>query len=255
MNIKQGYASDSMKAFHFVEKHKLPQYNNIHEDMVVFGVYNDKDIEVISKHQGRVIVQWEGLDCKRYGHLEMFKRMDIVNVSPHFRIVDYFKTIGVKCHEIKWITDEKPKAQVLGDKVYAYVNKNAKEYYGGDIIENLRVKQHILIADYTVPMDVWKKGLNVVYYSQAFISLQLSKFAGGGNSIVELGLRGVKVITNILRMAHCIPWEKPEDIERAIKEEAKHIGWRNIDLADKVFAGLHDANNNEGYDIDKMLVK
>ena len=91
MNVKQGYASDSMKAFQFVEKHKLPQYNNIHDDMVVFGVYNDKDIEVISKHQGQVIVQWEGLDCKRYGHLEMFKRMDIVNVSPHFRIVDYFK--------------------------------------------------------------------------------------------------------------------------------------------------------------------
>jgi hypothetical protein len=181
--------------------------------------------------------------------------MDIINVSPHFRIVDYFKTIGVKCHEIKWITDEKPINQILGNKVYAYVNKNAKVYYGGDVIDGLNVEQEILIADYSVSMDVWKQGLNVEFYSQSFISLQLSPFAGGGNSIIELGLRGVKVITNILRMPHCIPWEKPEDIERAIKEEAKHIGWRNIDLADKVFAGLHDANNNEGYDIDKMLVK
>lgn len=254
MNIKQGYASDSMKAFRFVEKHKLPHYNNIEEDMVVFGVYNDQDIEVIAKHKGRVIVQWEGLDCKRYGHLEMFKRMDIINVSPHFRIVDYFKTIGVKCHEVKWITDEKPKAQVLGDKVYAYVNKNAKEYYGGDIIENLRVKQHILIADYTVPMDVWKKGLNVVYYSQAFISLQLSKFAGGGNSIVELGLRGVKVITNILKIPHCVSWETSADIERIIKEESKKIGTVNEGLSQEVYSVLYDANSNEGYDIDKMLV-
>ena len=253
MKILQGYASSSMKAFQFVEKHKLPQYNNIDEDMVVFGVYNKEDIDIISKHRGRVIVQWEGLDCKRYGNLEMFKHMDIINVSPHFRIVDYFKTIGVKCHEIKWITDRKPFAQVLGNKVYAYVNKNAKQYYGGDIIDGLRIEQEKLIADYTVPMDVWRKGLDIIYYSQAFISLQLSQFAGGGNSIVELGLRGVKVITNILRMPHCIPWENTVDIEKIINEEAKYIGCRNIELADKVFAELYDANNNEGYDLDKLI--
>ena len=52
-------------------------------------------------------------------------------------------------------------------------------------------------------------------------------------------------------MPHCIPWEKPEDIERAIKEEAKHIGWRNIDLADKCRATC----NSNKEDIDKMLVK
>lgn len=243
-----------MQSFEFMEIHKLRQYNNINEPLVVFGCYNTPDVTLIDNHKSTVIVQWEGLDCKKHKDLSVFRKPNVINVSPHKNIVTYFKTKELVCREIKWAIAEEMNPQKLGTKIYAYVHKNAKQYYGSDIIEQINTPHPFLITDYTIPQEMFRGKLRDKFYSQVFVGIQASKFAGGGFGIVELGLRGIKVITNILDLPHTISWETVEDIEKAINEEATKIGTINEELAQQVYDAVLTPTRIKCYDL-KQLIK
>ena len=53
-----------------------------------------------------------------------------------------------------------------------------------------------------------------------------------------MGLRGMKVVTNVFDLPNCIPWNSVEDIIQAIEEETKNIGTTNEKLARQVWDSL-----------------
>jgi hypothetical protein len=252
MNITQGYKSKSLGAFRFLEMHQLRPYDDKKAPLVVFGCYSKDDIRVIQQHQYTVIIQWCGLDSKAHKDYSVFRANNIINVTPQKNIKEYLDTKGVRCSQIRWVIDDTlHSAQILGERIYAYVNKKNPAYYGSDVIKKLKTNYPIIIGDYSVPASQWPKD---EYYSQCFIGLQLSEYAGGGMSIVEMGLRGLRVVTNILDLPHTIPWKCTCDIEEAINAEARHIGLPNKGLAEKVYNSVLCAERIHGFDLDELII-
>ena len=57
-------------------------------------------------------------------------------------------------------------------------------------------------------------------------------------SILEMGVRGIRVVTNVLSLPNCISWKTKEDIEQAIKDQAQYIGTTNTELVDQMYDEL-----------------
>jgi len=251
MKITQGYQSKSLSAFEYAKMHKLRKYDDRQEPLVVFGCYSNEDIDIIKNHKSTVIIQWAGLDSKRCGHSPFIKARNIINVSPHPHIVSFFERIDVKCHFIKWAINETIHSQVLGDKVYSYVNKNNPVYYGSEVLKTIKTDYEILIADYTYPTSSFPKDL---IYSKAFLGLQLCNYTGGGFGIVDMGLRGIRVVTNVLKLPHTIPWSCTCDIEEVINAESCNIGKINKELAWAVYDSVLCTEKLECYDLDQLMI-
>jgi hypothetical protein len=255
MKIKQGYKSSSMDAFQFLEMHKLEPLHDKYEPLVVFGCYNTDDLKVILEHHSIVVIQWEGLDSKKWKDLGVFKNSKIINVTPHPNIKAYFDQQGLSCSLIRWAINDTVNPQILGNKVYSYVNKNSPVYYGSKTLEQVKTKHPFLIADYTIPANEWRNGPRDEAYAQTFVGLQLCEYAGGGFGIVELGLRGISVVNNILKLPNCIPWNTVEDIENAIERESKNIGKVNKELAQAVYDSVLCSEKLECYDLGQLVIK
>jgi len=254
MKIYQGYKSNVMLSFEFMQIHKLRPYDNINEPLVVFGCYTVSDVMLIMEHQSTVVIQWEGLDSKKHQNLSIFKKDNIINVSPHRNICAYFKTKGLECQEIKWAINETIAPQKLGEQIYTYIHKDAQLYYGSGIINQIKTKYSFLIGNYTIPQEQFRGAIRNSFYSKVFVGIQACDYAGGGMGIVELGLRGIKVITNILDLPHTISFKTLNDIEEAINKEAEKIGTVNSKLAQDVYDAVLCSEKIICYNL-KQLIK
>ena len=87
MKIKQGYKSSSMDAFQFLEMHKLEPLHDKYEPLVVFGCYNTDDLKVILEHHSIVVIQWEGLDSKKWRDLGVFKNSSVNLIRSFVRML------------------------------------------------------------------------------------------------------------------------------------------------------------------------
>jgi hypothetical protein len=136
-----------------------------------------------------------------------------------------------------------PPAEVkpLGNKIYAYLPLSAPRYHGVETLINLNSKYEIIIGDGSIPQNEWHEGKADEIYSQCFLGLVLSNFAGGGQSIIEMGIRGLKCVTNVLSLPHVMNWNTIGDIENVIKTEAKKIGQTPTELAGLV---INELDNN-----------
>jgi len=251
-NLKayHGYESYSIRNFKFLERFHLKPYHDEYAPLVLFGCYRPKDREIVRNHKGILIIRWCGADSKRAIFKELMNP-DIIHVTPLPNVRRHLKNKGINCHQIKLVSREKNHSMILGNKVYAYINKNHPTYYGNEVIKKLNITQELLIGDYSIPQKDWYAGRCDEYYSQIFIGLALSEYAGGGGSIIEMGLRGIKVVTNVLDMPHTIPWETVDDIEQAIEKESKNIGKVNKKLAQQVYDSMvHDL---DCFDLGKLL--
>jgi hypothetical protein len=75
-------------------------------------------------------------------------------------------------------------------------------------------------------------------YDDICIGLCLSDFAGGGTSIIEMGLRGVPVVTNVFQLANCRPWRDVLDVVAEIETQLALAGTTDAVLAQAVWEGL-----------------
>jgi hypothetical protein len=53
-----------------------------------------------------------------------------------------------------------------------------------------------------------------------------------------MGLRGLKVVTNVFDLPNCIPWDSIDDVVKAIEDETQFIGHQSVNLAEKVWRDL-----------------
>ena len=248
--IKQGHVHNWVGHFRFMERFGLNPCESAEDPVVVFGVYN---ANFINQHRAPITLVWTGNDTRMFRHWDVVKKRNVTSVTNLPRAQEYLYNKGVKCWLIKNVVEETPKTMKCGDKIYTYLNKHKPEYHGEDIVESLNVNQDILVGDFNVSPEDWRAGVADEYYSQAFVGLFLSDYCGGGTSIMEMGLRGRKVITNVLELPHCIPWRTKEDIERAIRSETNRIGKTSRRLADKVYKAMMPPQ--DGFDLEKLIVK
>ena len=240
-----------MKKFKFIERFGLlPMVKN--EPVVVFGAYHKDDVKIILSHHGTVVVVWCGEDSLKTS-LKGMDKPNIIHTTWLPPIQRRLISKGLDCKLLKISLREQPSIQPLGDQVYAYLQKSKPEYHGKKLVESLNLDHPLLVGDFSVAREAWYAGENDIWYGKVFIGLSLSEYAGGGATIVEMGVRGIPVVTNILDLPHCIPWKTKEDIEQAIKEASKNIGKKNTELAMAVRAKLVPLDGC--FDLKKLLIK
>ena len=254
LKIYQGYESGPMEKFRWLDNFSLTKYSNRNAPLVVFGCYRNYDVEVIKRHRGQVVLVWLGADSKKRTLPEL-NRPNIIHVTWLLEVQKYLVEGGLDCQLIKMpvreLTPPKPITK-LGDKIYTYLNSFKPEYHGKDVVENLNLKYEFIIGVGAIPIHKWLAGKADEFYSQAFIGLALSDYAGGAMSILEMGVRGIKVVTNVVQLPNCVPWKTIEDIEEAIKVESEKIGESNNGLVKEVYEQLVEV---EGcFDLNKMMV-
>ena len=251
----QGYVSEVMRYFFLLENFKLQPYKNTKEPLVVFGCYRPRDYETVIQHQGEVIVVWMGNDTyHQKTTLAGLNKKNIIHATWLDPIQVFLKKGGLNClllkTPIKEIPYPKPFSK-LGDKVYAYVAKGKPRYHGSKVVDSLRIKYPLLIGDKSIPRNKWYQGASQAFYSQAFVGLVLSIYAGGGMSTQEMGVRGIRVITNVSSLPNCIPWKTKEDVERIINDEAKKIGQSNNGLIKEMYDQMVEVKGC--FDLQEMM--
>ena len=236
MRITQGYVSKSISDFPFHQIYSLDDYNERKEPAVFFGMYRYEDFVLANQHNSDTIVFWTGQDALDKRH---WPKLIGKNVTAHKRVYDRFNELGIQIEKVKpstFLNSVDP--QRLGPKIYAYCPNSAPDYHGKKTLGEL--KYNITIGNGETPQHLWRHTCDA-FYNDIFIGLCLSEFAGGGTSIIEMGLRGIRVVTNVFDLPHCIPWETSTDVANIIEKEKTLIGTTNKKLAQNVWEALdHD---------------
>lgn len=237
MRITQGYVSKSVMDFPFHQVYSLDDYNSTVRPSVFFGMYRYEDYRLYVEHSDFKMIFWTGQDAIA-DNFEM--SLWPYHATAHPKVKSYLESKGIECHLVKpaaFLNEKKP--QVLGKKIYAYCPSSAPDYHGLKLIEELRRGGYeIVIGDGQFTQTQWRLYAADMHYKDCFIGLCLSEFAGGGGSIIEMGLRGMHVVTNVFNLPNCIPWNSLSDIIEAIEDQTQYIGHSNPGLAEYVWDDL-----------------
>ena len=233
--ITQCYISKSVSDFPFREKLGLTEYIDSSRPCLFIGCYTEYDLKVILDHNAEVTIFWCGQDAVTcifngwYIWLQHCKHTtSLLNV--HRALKPFLE-----------ITLDKPillggefKPSPKGDKVFAYAPATHPSYHKLKLIEQLQkeVPYGFIVGDGSVSQEEWLSGVGDKTYDKCFIGLCLSGFAAGGQTILHLGLKGRKVVTNTANYPNTLAWKSASGIVSAILQEAESIGTVDKKLAE-----------------------
>lgn len=254
LKIRQGYESVPMVKFNWLHQFNLKSYINKKKPLVMFGCYKPQDLLVIRRHIAPVVIVWMGKDSlkAKWNKIKEFKNVIHTTWLPNVHTL--INQAGIKCYMLRMPVKETPlpTPMPLGVNVYSYLQKGKPEYHGSELVAQLNIKHPLLIGTHNISRQLWYAGENNKMYARVFIGLALGGYAGGGMSILEMGVRGIPVVTNVLDLPHTIKWETLSDVERIIEEQAVNIGSINKELAQRVNAAL--VHNLKCFDLKKLII-
>lgn len=245
MRIDQAYISKSVADFPFLEKLSLTPYIDSSRPALFIGCYYQEDLEAILQHQAKAVVLWCGqdsLDCIKMGWIHQLRHLEHVtwmtnvekvlrNFLPHLKMVSPILLGG----------EFEP--TVFRNKIFAYCPESFPDYHRKDLIDQLTdyYQDHFefVIGNGNVSQELWLKRLGNIVYDDCFIGLCLSGFAGGGQTVLQLGLKGRMVVNNVINAPNSYEWSGLADIKQAIEREARMIGKEGIGLAKLVSATVN----------------
>jgi len=260
--IKQGRLSKGVSGFKFLEKYGLSEYKNPREPVVFFGCYYKKsrtswivkypeDFNAVINHKALGIIIWLGSDIELIDSNALKKikgKANIKHIAENEFIANDLRKAGIKFNKIPIYSGQNiTNPQPLGDCIYCYVPKHRYNYYGGQIINELKKllpnEKFIITSSRQYP-----KRKIMEFYKQSFIGLRLTKHDGIPHTVVEMGLMGRRCIFNN-NLPNSIPWKTIQDIIKTIKIEKKMIGQTNIQIANAMANYFNIGNSwlNENY--------
>lgn len=226
MRISQCAVSKSVHDFPFERLYGLTSYVDSAAPCVFFGCYDRDDVSKITHHKGLAVIWWCGQDALDFKGWSTFGT-NVVHVTERVKVYEHIKSLGIQCRLLPCTNLSEPgPITPLGNKVFAYAPGSYPEYHGIEIINQLRdsLPYEFVIGDGSIPQPEWRAGKCEPIYKECFVGLVLSHFAGGGASVIELGLRGRKCVTNVVKLGNVINWTNIDDIMIAIHDQAKFIG-------------------------------
>lgn len=221
MRINQGYISQSIADFPFLETCQLQPYRDLDQPAIFFGCYSEADFQTIATHRGIKVIFWTGqdaMDCIFYGWHISLGNCHHITCHPNIaRALASF--LSVKIVKPAALKPDEWNVTPLGKRIFAYCPTGHPTYHNIDLIKKLQAElpYKFIIGDGTLSQQEWITGAGNQIYDKCFIGLVLNNFAGGGQTIIELGLKGRPVITNGLEnMPHILRWKTFEDIKQHV---------------------------------------
>jgi hypothetical protein len=236
MRIKQcNMCPDHMKTFsHFLSKYELSRYKDKHRPALFYGMYQD-DVDVLKKHKSLAVIIWRGSDILKKKRLKLAIKKKAKHIAISSFIANDLKRAGVEYKLIPVIGADLSsfKPVPMGDEIYAYALKNRYDFYGGEVLSQLKKKSKFKI-NIIKRSDKYNKEQLAEMYSRCFCGLRLTPHDGVANTVIELGLMGRRCIYNG-QTPNSISTDKTVDnIMNIIEKESVRIGTTDYDTAKNV---------------------
>lgn len=246
MRISQCHISKSVADFPWLEIYTLDDYSVENQPAVFFGMYRYEDLRMALQHQSTVVIFWTGQDVLQDKWKQDKRAFSFLNVTAHPKVAQYIRAQGYKCELVAPSSFLNTYgSQVLGNRIYAYCPNTMRSYHGSAILDELkRAGLEIVVGDGSISQGDWRNRREE-FYKDIFIGLCLSSFAGGGTSIIEMGLRGIRAVTNVFNLPNTLPWVDNGDVEQSaqfvaglITAERERIGRADKNLGKIVYKSL-----------------
>jgi len=254
MRINQVCISPSLQymSSRFRSKYKLEEYSNLLEPAIFFGCYSVHSIRQICNYKSLAVVVWGGtdakllrqyLDCKREGknlgiwYSKLIQQQHVRHIAISEYIAEDLRKVGLQfsCVPINTVLPEKFKVCKPGKLLYSYGYTRRPAVYNEDLVKrvlrqlgNVQLVQGEIGTDKTIPYE----GMSAIY-SKCFMGLRLTAHDGLPNTVIELGLMGIRCIYNGC-LPNAVKWIGIEDIVANIHKEQERIGFPNEEIARKM---------------------
>jgi hypothetical protein len=220
-----------------MKTNKLAPYKNRKKPTVFYGLYTARDLSYFKKHKSLIILVWGGSDILRKKNLKTaLKKKNVLHVARSSFIARDLEKVGIPYKLIPLIASpvRSIKPTVMGDKIYAYIPKDAYEFYGGHIMEKVRERVKYKIIRVTRSDRYTRKKLFKIY-NQCFCGLRPTQHDGVANTVIEMGMKGRMCIYNG-GTPNAISWDENniDQIVENIEKEANKIGTVNEELHNKM---------------------
>lgn len=222
--VTQSHISRSLDGLQdrFRKKYGLTEYVDSGRPLVIFGMYNEEDVDVYLKHKSEITVVWQGCDAKDINPLlaSIIKRRTAKHYSISHWIKEGLNTWGIQ-NELKPISATCDHLQYVprGNKIYFYssnLSPESADYYGEYMIEEIKNRTGLDLIRTT--FDTYTQADLYQIYRQCFINLRLTTFDGCPNTNLEMGMMGRRSIFNG-DIPHSIKWTGVDDICESIMQE------------------------------------
>ena len=203
----------------------LNHYNSGEDKMLIFGLYNNLDLEILRRNENSGIL-WGGSDIMldknvRSQVIEIVKERNSKNFAMSRIIYDKLLNLGVKnvkiinvsfCwNDIRYRVYNPKNQKKKSIYIYDGMDKSKKKniIYNQDLVDKVVEKLGNEFKIYR-SSDGFRDDV-IELYKESFVSLRLTEYDGNANSAQECGMLGIPVISN-QDMNHCINWVGLEDI-------------------------------------------
>ena len=261
MSIKQGYVSNTLIFFKkkFMTKYNLDEYVNIYKPCVFYGCYNNKDLIQIKQNKSLKIVIFGGTDTYYKKHNKVISILnEIKKISNIFFISQSsFISSDLNSFNIKFsfipiapTVTLKYNPQVKGPNIYVYTNPINELTYGSNfyyrLINDFKDINFILTCakkiNETKKIKYYDNNKLFNIYSSCFLGLRLVQHDGISATIQEMGLLGIKTISNGKSPA-CINYTNYNNLVKIINEERQKIGTFDYETSKKTYDYLNINND------------
>ncbi len=223
MKIEQAHISRNVRFFKdkFLKKYGLVEMHNSSSPLVMFGLYNENDYQILKAHKGFVIVVWCGSDGSRLTDARALLLKQQAHKIQHIVTHDFcamdLKQKGIPNLSIPITPITERIAPVpLGNFIYHYGN-GADNFYGDEYLPEIERRTGLHVIQ-TTKNTYDKETLLTKIYPKTFIGLRLTKHDGVPTTVIEMGMMGRKCIFNG-SVPHNIRWKGIDDICENIMTE------------------------------------
>lgn len=224
MKATQCHISTSLAGLDFASKYNLTDYVDSESPLVIFGMYNEDDLNIYLNHPAPVILVWQGCDARdvtmRLDFIEAIKLRSARHYSISHWIDDHLQSIGIPYQHVPIsATINEQNVVVPGDHIYFYtsdLSDTSMEYYGMEMAMEVRKMTGIpMIIGH---LNKFIKSELYSAYASSFINLRLTTMDGCPNTNLEMGLMGRPSVFNGV-IPTSIGWSNVDDICESVVNE------------------------------------
>jgi hypothetical protein len=231
----------------FKKKYGLEEYYSVGEPAIFFGCYSSHTVKRICNHNALAVVVWGGTDVlilKKYlagprnrtatWFVKLLEQTHIRHVAISEDIVrDLFDlSLEYKTLPLNGVLSKQFKVCKPGKCLYSYGYTRRPDVYNAKLVKEVlsRLKNvQCLEGEIGTSKTILYDDIPVTY-SKCFMGLRLTKHDGLPNTVIELGLMGIRCIHNS-NLPNAVKWTGIDDIVTNVRKEQERIGQPNVEIA------------------------
>lgn len=245
MRATQCHISTSLAGLDFASKYNLTSYVDTESPLVIFGMYNEQDLNIYLNHPAPVILVWQGCDARDVAMNNEWSSAIKMRSARHYSIShwidEHLQSVNIPYQHLPIsATSNIVAPKEPGTHIYFYtsdLSDTSMEYYGMPLA--LEVRRMTGLPMIIAHLNKFTKSELQSAYLSSFINLRLTTMDGCPNTNLEMGLMGRPSIFNGV-IPTSIAWDSIDDICESVVD---YYNKRTMDQAVYISKKIHNYLN------------